>query len=189
MTESKINEECSDCDWDCDNCDKCDKNATNEIVSNSKQDQEQFKEKDIASELESYGQLQDLIIIDRDGDKFYVECPSCHSTELNTMRIVSCKHCHSHFVPYYEDGCSTLKIFTDMGSLGNYDELAVISLEKDSYFKHILHGRNDKKSCIDKLKEKYPFMKIMRIRKDLGKDGKDAHGHSKYKRFALIPLD
>ena len=145
--------------------------------------------KTIAEELEGYGQQQKLIVVDRDGDRFYVECPSCHSTDLNTRRLLSCRSCHTHFQPYYEDGCDTFYVDTDSGTINGYgNEISIVELHKGAYFKKILHGRNNNQETLDELRKVYPDMKIIRLGRDL-RDGKDCHGHSEYKRFALIPLD
>ena len=147
-------------------------------------------ERDVVKEIENYGNTRKLAVINRDGDKYYAECPSCHSTDLNGQRLLSCKSCHTHFQAYYEDGFHFMNVDTDHGSISSSSgEVKVIELEPDAYFKKILHGRNDYPEHIDKLRVKYPDMKILKIARDLGKDGKDAHGHAKYKRFALIPLD
>jgi nitrate/TMAO reductase-like tetraheme cytochrome c subunit len=134
--------------------------------------------------------MQKLTIINRDGDNFFVECPNCHSTDLNGQRILSCRSCHTHFQPYYEDGCTTFNVETDHGTISANDVISVIGLKgKDDYFKKILHGRNDYEEKLNKLKEKYPNLKVIRIYRDLQKNGKDSHGHERYRRFALIPLD
>ena len=39
------------------------------------------------------------------------------------------------------------------------------------------------------MKEKYPDMKITTLYRDLQKDGKDGHGHKRYRKYVLIPLD
>ena len=149
----------------------------------------QGQRKSIVEEIEGYGNRQDLVVIDRDGDKYFAECPSCHSTDLNGQRLLSCRTCHTHFQPYYEDGVSFYRVDTEHGSISNNEEIKLIELKPDAYFKKILYGRNDYPERLEELKEKYPNLKVLKIARDLQKDGKDAHGHHNYKRYALIPLD
>lgn len=148
------------------------------------------KDLDIIKEIESYGQHQDVLTANRDGDLYYIECPSCHSTELNSKRLIACKNCHTHFSVYLEDGFRTFKVITNSGTVSGSDgEIKLLELKPGNYFKVELLGRNNKFSIISNLKKKYPDLKIVTLERDLGEDGKDAHGHSKYKRYALIPLD
>ena len=59
---------------------------------------------DNITELEGYGYLQTLWIVNRDGDRYYIECPDCHTTNLNNIRLFGCKSCHTRFTIYGEDG-------------------------------------------------------------------------------------
>jgi len=146
--------------------------------------------KGIIEEIESYSHAQTLLAINRDGDKYYVECPSCNSTSLNKNTLLSCKTCHTHFQPYYEDGLISYNVDTESNGInGSMGEIKILEVKPDAYFKQILLGRNDYPEHLEKLREKYPDMKVIKLSKDLQPDGKDAHGHEKYKRYALIPLD
>ena len=128
-------------------------------------------------------------MVNRDGDKYYIECPKCHGLELASRRMFSCKGCFTHFELYLEDGYVRKSVDVESGSLNAYsDEISYIELEPDDYFAKVLYGRNDHEKPLKELMEKYPDMKICRIKKDL-RNGKDAHGHEKYERFAIIPLD
>ena len=152
-------------------------------------EQEQSKvEVDVVSEIESYGQHQSILTVNRDGDKFYIECPECHSTDLNSKRIISCRSCHTHFSVYLEDGFRSISVLTSFGTIGSYKEaIKLMELKPGDYFKVNLLGRNE--SRLNKIKEKYPDMKVIKLYRDLQKNGKDAHDHAKYKRYAIIPLD
>ena len=103
--------------------------------------------KDIIEELKSYGNLQDLWYVNRDGDKFFIECPECHTTDLNAIRLFGCKSCHTRFHVYGEDGISSTCLYTQMSAARRYgkDPITVVSLQKNDYFKHILYGRNSNK--------------------------------------------
>lgn len=145
------------------------------------------KERTIVEELESYGRTQDLHIVNRDGDQFYIECPECHGTELTTSRTFGCKNCHTQFTLYLEDGYKSLRVLSEIGSVGSYDDVKLINLRGNDYFNHELYGRNDHPHTIEEIKKTYPDAKVIRIGKDLH-DGKDAHGHAEYKKFVIIPV-
>ena len=145
------------------------------------------KEKDIIEEIESYGQHQDIITANRDGDLFYVECPECHSTDLNAKRIIACRKCHTFFSVYFEDGFYRHSVLTEFGSINGYDnKITLLKLKPNDYFKTVLLPRNRK--TLSRIKEKYPDLEVIVFYRDLH-DGKDAHGHQKYRRYALVPLD
>lgn len=151
-------------------------------------EQEQSKvEVDIVSEIEGYGQQQSISTVNRDGDLFYIECPECHSTDLNSKRIISCKSCHTHFSIYLEDGFKSISVLTEHGTIGNHKEvIKLMELKPGDYSKVNLLGRNEGR--LNEIKEKYPDMKVIKLYKDLQKNGKDAHYHDEYKRYAIIPL-
>ena len=160
-----------------------------EIINETKE-QEQ-KQHDVVAEIEGYGNQESIVAINRDGDLFFVECPVCHSTDIQSRRILACRSCHEHFMPYYEDGCQTINVDNEFGSVRPNSEgkVCLIELKKNDYFKKVLLGRNDKPEVLAKIKAKYPEMRVLRLPADLQKNGKDAHGHKSYKRYALIPLD
>ena len=145
-------------------------------------------QKDIVTEIENYGHHQEILAVDRDGDLFYIECPNCHSTDLNTKSLIACRKCHTFFNIYFEDGFHKYTVFTDFGEINGYDnKIKLIQLKPKDYFKFKLHGKNENK--LSKLKEKYPDMKVITLYRDLGDDGMDAHRHEKYRKYAIIPLD
>lgn len=146
--------------------------------------------KSIVEEVEDYSHGERLMIVNRDGDEYYIECPECHSSSLNAQHIFGCKKCFTRFQLYLEDGFSQEMVETEFNGIssGLNGEIKVIELKPDAYFKKILYGRNDYPETIDELREKYPDLKIKTYKRDL-RDGNDAHGHGKYKRYALIPLD
>lgn len=142
------------------------------------------KRKSLKQELDSYGNSQTLHTVNRDGDHHFIECPECHSTDLKKRTLFACRDCMTHFSVHEEDGLSRFPLFTEMGSLKADKEITVVMMDGDDFFWYPIYGRNSGR--IDELKEFNPqFRKII---KDLRK-GSDAHGHSRYKRFAIIPLD
>ena len=143
--------------------------------------------KDINEELESYQNDQDLFVVNREGDKYYIECPECHSTNIQSRRFFSCCKCHTHFQAYLEDGFSIHRVLMQGGSINTNEEIKLVYLKPSDYFCHIIYGRNDRPEIIDKIKAKHPEAKIVKIARDLRR-GKDAHGHSRYNRFVMIPL-
>lgn len=142
----------------------------------------------IVHELENYHYRQTLVTVNRDGDRYYVECPQCHSTDLNTQRITSCRRCHTHFTFHSEDGVANIKVQADFSSISAGGEVTLLQLggSKDYFYRELL-PRNSK--CIDDLRQTYPNLKVTRLHRDLQEDGKDAHSHAPYKRFVLVPLD
>ncbi len=153
------------------------------------EEQTEANKKSLIDEIEGYGQHQSIYAANRDGDLFYIECPSCHSTDLNTKRIMSCRKCHTHFSLYLEDGFQTFPAITQSGSINPLhggNEIKLAKLKPGDYFLTNILGRNVTR--IDELKAKYPDLKIVKLGRDLS-NGTDAHGHAEYKRFVLIPLD
>jgi len=148
------------------------------------------KEIDVVKEIEGYGQHQHIFTVNRDGDLYYIECPECHSTALTSKRLLGCKSCHTRFSLYFEDGFRSLSVITNSGTVsGSNGKIKLLELKPKAYFKSQLLGRNDNPKAMSDLKKKYPDLKVIILNKDLQKDGKDAHGHQQYKRYALIPLD
>lgn len=146
--------------------------------------------KEIIEELESYGNLQHFWYANRDGDKYFIECPECHQTNLNAIRLFGCTSCHTRFTVYPEDGISMTCLYTEMHSVRRCgkEPITVVSLnKKDAYFRQILYGRNSGKK--EEIIEKCPGSEIKEFKPDLQKNGKDAHGHEPYKRYILIPID
>lgn len=156
------------------------------MKTNEENKQLQF---DVVKEIENYNHRATLLIVDRDGENFFIECPDCHSTDLNSMRLISCKKCHTHFTLYFEDGFKDQDVFTDGYPVSDREKVKIIALKgKNDYFKHILYPKYDNDGDLKKLKDKYPEMRIITIYRDLH-NGKDAHQHQKYKKYALIPLN
>ena len=146
------------------------------------------KRESLVEEIEKYGNQQNLICANRDGDLYFIECPKCHSTDLNTQRLIGCRYCHTRFSLYFEDGMRIFHLDNEMGTASpSNGRIKIIELKKDDYFSKILLPRNEKR--LNELKEKYPDFKVIILNKDLRKDGKDAHGHHKYESFALVPID
>ncbi len=145
-----------------------------------------IKQFSIKKVLEGYGHHTSIHYVSRDGDKHFIECPECHSTELNVIKIMRCKCCHTSFSLNFEDGFYNQSVITDMGSVSSQEEVKLIALDKDKdYFKHIVHP---KFQDVD-FKKHFPNSEVLILRRDLQTNGKDAHDHAKYKRYAIIPLD
>jgi len=140
----------------------------------------------IIKEVEGYKNNTDLYAVNRDGDLFYIECPNCHNVELIKRTFFGCKHCMENFSVYCEDGLRHYPVNSDFGSLSSRDTIKLIQLKDNDYFYIPLYGRNEKR--VNGLKGKYPNMKIINLDRDLQNDNRDAHGHCKYKRFAIIRL-
>lgn len=142
----------------------------------------------IIDELESYGNLQTLWHVNRDGDKHFVECPDCHTTDLNAVRLFGCKKCHTRFTVYAEDGIDSIRVYTQLSAIRSGGEpIKIVGKEKSTYFQQILYPRNYNK--IEKIKQKWPEANIQIFVPDLRKNGMDAHSHEFYKRFVLLPLN
>lgn len=140
----------------------------------------------LAVELEGYKKEHTLLAADRDGDLYFIECPECHSLDIHTIRLFACRCCHTFFKVYTEDGLRVLTVENDFGSIGSYgNELKLLKLSPEADTHKILFGRNEHR--LSELKEKYPKMKVVTLERDLH-GGHDAHGHEKYKKYALIPL-
>jgi len=142
---------------------------------------------DVIKEIEDYNIPHKIHTVNRDGDKFFITCPECDNMDLTSLTVLGCKRCHTQFTLYFEDGYDTIDF--DSASIGNpsYFDNKLKLIELDGKKRKVLYGRNNQK--IDDIKSKYPNAKIVTLCKDLQKDGKDAHGHGKYKRYALIPLN
>ena len=113
----------------------------------------------IVEEIDGYSESQELMTVNRDGDKFYIECPECHSTDLDKQRIFGCKDCHTRFTVYLEDGFDSIDVDTDFGSLGSYEGIKVVALKgDDSGFGDykVLHGRNQRDGVLEEIRKKYP---------------------------------
>lgn len=121
--------------------------------------------RDIVEELESYGHYQHLWIVNRDGDKFYIECPDCHNTDLTSKRIYGCTKCHTQFTVHPEDGTSYQTLITEMGPSRGREEIKIIGKGQDSYFKQVLYPRNYSK--IDEIKKSWPNAHITTLSNDL----------------------
>jgi len=160
-------------------------------MSDTQDNEESTKQDlDIIKEIEGYGQHQDISVVNRDGDLYYIECPECHSTDLTARRLLTCRDCHTTFNLYFEDGYQRFSVITNFGRVDGYNgKMKLMELKPNAYFKTQLLGRNDKATALNEIKKKYPDMKIITLYRDLSKNGKDAHDHAKYKRYALIPLD
>lgn len=65
------------------------------------------------------------------------------------------------------------------------DAVTNVTVKRAWILNKILYGRNEHR--LSELKEKYPNMKVVTLTRDL-RGGHDAHGHGKYKKYALIPL-
>jgi len=140
----------------------------------------------LAQELEGYHSVQTLITVNRDGDWFYVECPRCHGTDLHRDWYVACRNCHTFFDLNPEDGLKTIQVANQYGHVSAYEDIKLVKLDPNDDQYKIIYGRN--KDRLQELKEKYPNLEIRIMERDL-RNGKDAHGHSQYHRYAVIPLD
>jgi hypothetical protein len=141
----------------------------------------------LIDEVEGYKQEHTLQVVNRDGDLYYVECPECHGVDLHTIELFACRSCHTFFKAYTEDGLITFTVENEGGGLGTYGKkvkLLKLLFSHDTY--KILHGRNEHR--LSELESKYPELQVITLERDLNKIGCDAHGHSKYKKYALIPL-
>lgn len=118
----------------------------------------------------------------RDGDLYYISCPSCDCIDLKAKRIMMCKSCGQHFSLYFEDGHKEL-LLRDYSSL-NDKRIEIGSFEPDSdYFQEWFHICPKIEDVVSKFKHKKTLFR------DLQKDGFDGHSHHKYKRYALVPID
>lgn len=145
----------------------------------------------IDQELYNYHHKQTLLCANRDGDLYYIECPSCHSTNVHRRTFVGCRSCHTQFQLYFEDGCRTQDIHTDLSNLSaRGDKTEFVEIKRPNRRvtdAHIWHPRNEKR--FKELQDSHPEARKLTLYRDLQKDGKDGHGHSPYTRFAIIPLD
>jgi len=141
------------------------------------------KRNDKEEMMSNYDDKFDLHCANRDGDLFFIECPSCHHVDLKAKKILMCRDCGQHFVPYFEDGHKIIKNVKKFGKT-LYDEVRLVTFDKkDDYFKvwHVPYPRHDIKGMNPN--------EIIYLRRDLRKDMKDGHGHEKYKKFLLIPVE
>jgi hypothetical protein len=117
----------------------------------------------------------------RDGDLYYINCPDCKCTDLKERTVLMCKNCGTHFNLYFEDGHKELLV-RDYSE--QTDKRLVIGTFDDDgdYFQewYIITPKIESYNL--------PFKKKKALYKDLQDNGKDGHGHHKYKRYALIPL-
>jgi len=144
----------------------------------------------IAEELYNYHHKQNLLCANRDGDLYYIECPSCHSTDVHRRTFVGCRSCHTQFQLYFEDGIRTIDIRTDLSNLSAREDAHFVEIKRPNRHSteaHIWHPRNEKR--FEELLKSHPEAKKLTLYRDLQIDGKDGHGHELYRRFAIIPLD
>ncbi len=144
---------------------------------------------DIVTEVKGYHQTQHVYTVNRDGDLFFIECPECHTTDINAVRVFGCRKCHTRFSLYAEDGIDSLCVETESGTVTPSDnEIKLLQLKKGDYFLKNHLPRND--GQIATLKAAFPEMKVIKLHRDFNKkSGKDAHDHERYRRYALIPLN
>jgi hypothetical protein len=155
-------------------------------MENNKCEQTTINQETFKEEIDRYGQHQNIITANRDGDLFYIECPECHSTDLNSNRLICCRNCHTFFSLYFEDGFKVFWTETNNGTIHGYDnKIKLIQLKKNDVFLKYLMPRNEHR--IEELKKDYPDLKVITLMRDF-KDGTDGHKHEKYKKYALIPL-
>jgi len=145
----------------------------------------------IADELGRYGQSQEMSVVNRDGDRYYVECPGCGSTDLKPRRFLACRDCQTCFFVYTEDGLTTYDVLAESKGVRGYGEtIRLVKLETNNDFYKVWLPRNIGR--FKELQERYPDARVVTLSRDLEKkDGKamDAHGHEIYRRFVMIPLD
>jgi hypothetical protein len=144
---------------------------------------------DIVAEVKGYRQTQYVHAVNRDGDMHFIECPECHTTNVNSLRLFGCKKCHTRFSLYGEDGFQTYCVESESGTVNPFDKkITLLRLKSNDWFLKNHLPRND--GTLDDLKKEFPDMKVIKLYQDLDRiSGKDAHGHEKYKRYALIPLN
>lgn len=143
----------------------------------------------IVDEVKGYSQTQTVHVVNRDGDLYFIECPECHTTDINAQRIFGCRKCHVRFCVYAEDGISSFCVQTESGTVTPFDKkIKILQLKKGDYFHKNHLPRND--GQMSTLKAAFPEMKVITLYRDFQKEsGKDAHGHERYRRYALIPLN
>lgn len=145
------------------------------------------RERDLLEELKGYGHESTLWVVNRGGDLYFIECPACHSIEVDKEVLFGCRCCKGYFDVNPEDGFRAIRVLTDLGPVRSYDKkIKLIGLKQDPYAHQQVYGRNERK--LKELLERCPEAKILIINRDLHA-GRDAHGHSRYNRYALIPLD
>ena len=117
--------------------------------------------------------------IDRDGDLFVVECPSCHSQESLEEEDKRCRGifrcqkstCNTLFEVYTEDGVRVIHDYRE----GDLEKWAVLTYDND-------------RLCAG-ISEDAPWWwprKVVTAR-DLNREtGKDAHGHHPYYKLSRI---
>ncbi len=117
----------------------------------------------------------------RDGDLYYINCPDCDCTDLQKISLYMCRTCGTHFDLYHEDGRKEILLRDYPYQTERRMLIGTFDKEGD-YFEEWFK--------ITPRIESYnlPFLRTKTLYKDLQKDGKDGHGHHKYKRYALIPL-
>ena len=144
----------------------------------------------LAEELSGYKHTVTLHMADRDGDRYYVECPECHSMrDIRAKRIMACGSCFTHFNLYFEDGHRRIDLTTQDPWISGGDEIKVLWTKgKREGTPYILYGRNNHKNRLDKLRETYPDMYIETIERDLH-GGMDAHGHERYTTYDVKPRE
>ncbi len=141
----------------------------------------------IVAEVQEYKQKQDVHAVNRDGDLYFIECPECHTTDVNMLKMFGCRKCHTRFSVYPEDGFKWFCVETEFGDVHAFDNtIKLLQLRPDDYFLKDLLPRNS--GQLKELRKAFPNMKVIELSRDLH-EGKDAHGHQKYKKYALIPLN
>ena len=116
----------------------------------------------------------------RDGDLFYIECPDCHCVDLKAKRMMMCRECGQHFSLYFEDGHKSFDIKKLGKTFSGDKEFDIIKLDSNDWHWYVPYPRHNVESMQP--------AEIKILRRDLN-GGEDAHGHERYRRYALIPLD
>jgi hypothetical protein len=129
--------------------------------------------------IRSGRKLLNVWCANRDGDLYYIECPECSCVDLKAKRIMMCRSCGQHFSLYFEDGSRNFDV-RQFGSTFSDKEVKIILLEEKDKEWHVPFPRHNIESMEP--------VKIKTLYRDLN-DGKDGHGHERYRKFALIPLD
>ncbi|KKN07042.1 hypothetical protein LCGC14_1071210 [marine sediment metagenome] len=144
----------------------------NECSSSPETDKEEM--------IRSGRELLNVCCANRDGDLHYIECPECSCVDLKPKRIMMCKDCGQHFSLYFEDGFKSFDVKKFWHTFDKEKQVKIIHLQSNDMEWHVPYPRHD----IDSMEP----AEIKILYKDL-KNGKDGHGHQRYRKFALIPLD
>lgn len=136
------------------------------------------KDRNIIPQLD---ERQDIFCANRDGDLYYIECPECHSTDINRPHMFMCRDCGTFFDLYKEDGIKSYFGVKVNWTIKDYEKMTIITDDRGIYYSPFERQQAQLKKELGA-----SFKREETICRDLRKNGKDAHGHQKYQKFLVI---